>query len=282
MSNYINPANQQIIWNTVNRIPAFMQLPPSTKESEFNRIMESVYRENVNKPVLSMEELQELNRKTVLAFLRPSTPYSAIGKQADLFLQNQNTVPTNMVETRQEKQERAFQERQNMYAQMNEKPNLPSPEIFKEKDEDVKITNMDELIENYQKQRNLMIPPVSQILPVAPSSALPPPVAVIQPRKKISFLDGEVDPKSLNVQEIEEGKEKGKKNLSWKENLEETRVIEDSYLQELEKRIVLLEKRLSYLEEKERKEEKENNSLVERKEIKEIMESLLEKIDKKE
>ena len=300
MSNYISATNQQIIWNTVNRIPAFMQLPSSTKETEFNRIMEAFYRENVNKPVLSLQELQELNRKTVLAFLPPSTSLHkdslANVRKPDLFLQpNPNTTAIPMVETRQEQQERAFQERQNMYAQMNEKPNLPSPDIFKEKEEDSKITNMDELIENYQKQRNLVVPPVSPAIlptPAAPAPAPAPTNGIISNRKRIQFLEGEVDPKSLNVQDMEEEKGKEKKNLSWKENLEETRVIEDSYLQELEKRItkieqnhLLLLQKTEEMEERFRKREeeqkrKEDNSLIERKEIKEIMESLLEKIDK--
>ena len=331
MSNYMNSVNQTILWNTVNRIPGFIQLSPPKRDLEFKRITDYFYREHAaNKSVLSTDELRELNRKTVLAFL-PSTssassstsPLSASSLRQEKpplhpSTFSRNSIPiseSNMVETRQEKQERAFQERQNMYAQMTEKPNLPSPDMFKEKEPDEKITNMDELIENYQKQRNLEIPVLPSVQPPIQPTIIPPPSSVPSvpsvpkenKKKNITFLEGTVELNSLEIQDLTvEGmsafgasekknlasfENSEKKNLAWNINLEETRVIEDSYLQELEKRIVYLEKQIQFLTERkkepepesesERKEpELELESESERKEIEETIESVILSIER--
>ena len=347
----MSSANQTILWNTVNRIPAFIQLSPPKRDLEFKRITEYFYREHAaNSPNLSISQLQELNRKTILAFLSPlsampsssampstssampsssamppssampSTSATSMRERPPLHPSTTNTfspmIPisdSNMVETRQEKQERAFLARQNMYAQMTEKPNLPSPDMFKETEPDEKITNMDELIENYQKQRNLEIPVLPPIIPIVTPSSVP-----SENRKKnITFLEGNVELNSLEIQDLsisaEGASEKKnlalndsgeKKNLAWNVNLEETRVIEDSYLQELEKRIVSLEKQIQFLSEiknerksemqektQEKTQEKEiqtisisewetePNQEVERKEIEEIIESVILSIE---
>jgi hypothetical protein len=263
----MSSANQTILWNTDNRIPAFIQMSPPKRDLEFKRITDSFYRENANKPILSIDELRELNRKTVLAFL-PSTSSSTLSREKPPLHPSTPVSESNMVETRQEKQERAFQDRQNMYAQMTEKPNPPVPEMFKETVEDVKITNMDELIASYQKQRNLEIPviPIPSVIPSITK----------QEKSKITFLEGAVDPISLDIEDIDidlekEKENREKKNLAWNINLEETRVIEDSYLQELEKRIGKLEQKLKI--ETERREKIEEK--WDRKEIEETMTSML-------
>lgn len=316
MSNYMSIPNQQILWNTVNRIPAFMQLPLPKRELEFKNITEYFYREHMaNTPILSTIQLQELNRKTILAFLPPS-PVNSTRPPLPPSTLSPPVSESNIVETRQEKQERAFLERQNMYAQMTEKPNLPSPEIFKEKETDEKITNMDELIASYQKQRNLEIPIIPPPTPT-PSSIPSIPSAK---KKNITFLE-ETEINSLEIQDLStegmsaegmsaegvlnENTEKKnlaslesseRKNLAWNVNLEETRVIEDSYLQELEKRLAYLEKQIQFLSEikNERKpeierQEKEIQTIsevevevevkMERTEIEEIIESVILSIE---
>jgi hypothetical protein len=191
-----------------------------------------------------------------------------------------------------------------MYAQMTEKPNLPSPDMFKEKEPDEKITNMDELIENYQKQRNLEIPvlpppTLSSVPSVFPEKQIP-----STSKRKITFLE-ETQINSLEIQDLstdsgerknpalnDSGERKNlalndsgeRKNLAWNVNLEETRVIEDSYLQELEKRIVSLEKQIQFLSERknERKSETQEKYIQtedERKEIEEIIESVILSIE---
>jgi hypothetical protein len=129
-------------------------------------------------------------------------------------------------------------------------------------------------------------------VPLAPSAPLA--------RKNITFLEGNVELNSLEIQDLTTEGESDKKNLAWNVNLEETRVIEDSYLQELEKRIVSLEKQIQFLSEikeerksetQEKTQEKEIQTLSisewesepnpedERKEIEEIIESVILSIE---
>ena len=69
-----------------------------------------------------------------------------------------------MVETPEEKSLREFNERQQMYESMTSKPTLPdSSSLFKEESKgetNEVITNMDELLEKYQAQRDFDVPKV--------------------------------------------------------------------------------------------------------------------------
>ena len=73
--------------------------------------------------------------------------------------QNSNV---QMYETPQEKTQRIFEEKQQQYQTMNAKPELPKPsELFEEKtsdDKDGVITNMDELLAQYEMQRQQDVP----------------------------------------------------------------------------------------------------------------------------
>lgn len=161
MSNYISNDNQRLLWKMAHQIPAFSQLEPPKKDFEFKKVIEFFYRKVANRPVLTTIELQQLNRETLSVFL-PKPPLNPVPVP----------VPYEMVESRQDKSMRAFQERQNVYENMNKKPDLPNPEeIFREKNiEDEKIQNMDDLISNYQKQREI------DFNTIAPPNILPTPV----------------------------------------------------------------------------------------------------------
>ena len=153
MSNYINHTNQTLLWNTVNKLPEFQKLSPLKKDFEFKKTIEYIYNTNRHKPLLTLSELQQLNRETIMAFI----PRQEIQRQEKppLYHQPQQQPQQPLFETKQEQSQRQFEERQNIYKQMNSKPDLPSPEIFKEKIEDTAIENMDALIQQYQKQREM-------------------------------------------------------------------------------------------------------------------------------
>ena len=72
MSNYINQNNQQLLWKSVHQIPAFAKLDPARKEYEFKNVVEFFYRKVSSRGMLTIPELQQLNRETISAFL-PST-----------------------------------------------------------------------------------------------------------------------------------------------------------------------------------------------------------------
>ena len=72
--------------------------------------------------------------------------------------QHTSSVTNNQsifVESKQESFQREFLAKQQEYDMMSSKPNLPDPsELFQTQPEEEKITNMNELLEQYERQRN--------------------------------------------------------------------------------------------------------------------------------
>jgi len=236
MSNYINNDNQRLLWKMAHKIPAFAQLDPPKKEFEFKRVVEYFYRKYSHLNVLSVSELQQVNRETLSVFL-PKPP-------------NISPPSVPFVESRQEKSQRDFQERQNVYEDMNRKPDLPNPEeMFREKNiDDEKIQNMDDLILNYQKQReidfNAIAPP--NILPVNSKQTSP---------AKLKLLDETILTEN-DVDDLDSSRVLNKKSVSWNSELlqpPEWQLRMDSLeqkIKELENRNDTLERRMEEMWEK--------------------------------
>ena len=217
--NYINSANQTLLWNTVNKIPEFQNLYPPKKDFEFKQIIELFYRKNIHKRILTPQELQQLNRETILAFIPPSQP---------------SKNPTHQSQ---------FEERQNIYKQMSAKPDLPSVEIFKDNynDSAIPVENMDALINQYQKQRevefNQLIPPNPSIITVTESET-----TKKNPHLRI------LEDISMIFMEEEDNINKKKVSFSLIKNQEYS--IDDFWekkITQLEERIILLEKKVENL-----------------------------------
>lgn len=237
MANYIHHANQTLLWNMVNKLPDFQKLSPPKKDFEFKNTIEYLYNMNRHKPSLTLQELQQLNRETIMAFVKEKPNYENPQPQ----LQQQSSFPT--FETKQEQSQRQFEERQNIYKQMNSKPDLPSPEIFKDKIEDTAIENMDALIQQYQKQREMEF---QQYTP-------PPPISsgekekkepLEKKKQKLRMLDNNANLSlSLNAIDLDLDATANKKNVSWSTTQNIEYVIEDDYW---EKKIIELNDKLSH------------------------------------
>jgi len=252
MANYIHHANQTLLWNMVNKLPDFQKLSPPKKDFEFKNTIEYLYNMNRHKPSLTLQELQQLNRETIMAFVKekpnpnpnpnPSYEKPPLYPQPQQQTQQQpQTFPT--FETKQEQSQRQFEERQNIYKQMNSKPDLPSPEIFKDKIEDTAIENMDALIQQYQKQREMEF---QQYTP-------PPPISsgekekkepLEKKKQKLRMLDNNANLSlSLNAIDLDLDVTANKKNVSWSTTQNIEYVIEDDYW---EKKIIELNDKLSH------------------------------------
>ena len=240
MSNYIHSTNQKLLWNTVNKIPEFQNLSPPKKDLEFKQVIEYFYRK-CNKSILSIQELQQINRETIMAFIPPTTKPNE-GKPP---LQP-NPNSGFLYESKQEKSQRQFEERQNIYKQMNTKPELPSPEIFKIKEEDTAIENMDILIQQYQKQRDIEFqqyippPPVTNVVNINSNSKKK--VRILNDVSKKEYMDDIID---LELENEKKENEK-KKNVSWSTN--QNQIQEYTIDDYLEKKMIQLEVRLNDIE----------------------------------
>ena len=192
---YIHSKNQELLWSTYIRIPIVQQISNDQQTSIFRKSVETVYStiHQSNSTYLSTTELQQLNRKTMQTLLSNTkeliTPPSSTIPSPPQYSQNpinpsegyfppqsqQQPESSYVVETSEERMKRIFEEKQKQYQSFYEKPTLPDPKsMFEEpvQDEDGVIQNVDELIEQYQQERNRDIsvnPPLVQ-QPTANSS----------------------------------------------------------------------------------------------------------------
>jgi len=143
MAEYIDNANQEILWKSFHKIPRVSVLDYSQKEFVFKNAISLVYH-NINPHShVNREQLQELNRQTMKLLLE------------QVFQDNV------LYESPEEITQRNFESKQKQYDKMTEKIVVPKPsELFQDTNsfEEGAITNMDERIEEFQKQRERDLP----------------------------------------------------------------------------------------------------------------------------
>jgi len=255
MALFIQEKNQKLLWDMVNRISNFRNLSIVYKESEFKNIIQYIY-QKYSMYSLTVSQLQQVNRETMDLFAKRFSPP---------IQPNAISVPTNPIfskitngflENREEKSQRQFQERQQLYEQMTTKPNFPSADIFLEKKNQDEIVITDDYIQEYQKQRNQDFfpfenPPVSIDSKTSPS-------IIQKPKWKVIDTIGEnvipeietFDILNSNVTIVEPSF--SKKNVSWSENIIDP-ISEIDYQwqkirEEFQEKITNLEKRIIFLE----------------------------------
>lgn len=190
MSALVHPENQKIIWNIVNSNiyvnDFFHKHSHVSKEQWFRSIIEKFYMQNEGRN-LSIDELNNLN-KDVLTFMvksihsipvqAPPPESKQTSQQAPDSYSNQGYtsyspqiqtppyIPNNMGD----QNNKQFEEKRLEYERMHAKP-IPEPVDFKEKEADMIIDNMDELIskhisEREQQLKELMPPMFTNVKPV--------------------------------------------------------------------------------------------------------------------
>lgn len=162
---YISETNQEILWTIFHKLPGILQINYSDKESYFKQAISQVYESLPSNHFISKVELQELNKKTI----------SILHSYLQLHFQNSDTIieeytiESKVYETKEDVDKRLLEERQKEYDRMVAKPNAPKPsELFQQEQEQEKngaIQDMDKLIEEYQKQREIEFSPTTSILP---------------------------------------------------------------------------------------------------------------------
>ena len=152
MSQYISKSNQDLLWNTFQKIPEVQRdFQLDLQQNIFRNAISHFYQQMNPNVTLRVDQLKELNKQTITYLIDKVRP--------PLVGQSQRQPP--IFETTEEKTQRIFSEKQKMYDQMTSKPDLPKPsELFQEAatDEDGAILDMDARISQYQEQRNLEVP----------------------------------------------------------------------------------------------------------------------------
>jgi hypothetical protein len=154
MSSYITASNQEMLWRTIQKNSLFGQtLNPEQQPVWFREIIGNFYSETTNKH-LSSNELLELNKNTIRYMvhkLKEQTTQSAIGEPINDRIQPQSSSYQS-----------DYDKLQTNYNNMHQR-NVPQEPDFKEQIDDEKITNMDELLQQQLKDRELETqkPPLS-------------------------------------------------------------------------------------------------------------------------
>jgi hypothetical protein len=154
-----------------HKIPEFDRMNSAQRGSLFKQTVQQTY-DSIGKQNLTREELQSYNRSVLSQLVKQlRTPVPPSSKPPLAPQRPQLTQSQPFVESKEELFQRQFQAKQQEYDSMNAKPNLPdASEMFKEKvDDDERIHNMDDLIKQYETQRNedmqevmsRMVPPPS-------------------------------------------------------------------------------------------------------------------------
>jgi hypothetical protein len=204
MTRYISHENQELLWRLLNQSPVFCHHSEAVKIKLFKETVEKNYNSQIIKD-MDYTKLQELNKKTLVEIISRITPKEktevptsenlsyndhtgiVIPDVQDLALQEefqqQQTLKTQhhrqhtVVETSEECAIREFEQRQREYEMMIAKPDIPDAQsMFQEAggEEEEVIRNMDELLQQYQSQRDtdvlIIAPTVEKESPTVPIS----------------------------------------------------------------------------------------------------------------
>jgi hypothetical protein len=251
MSLYILIENQKLIWETMNKIPQFQEYgkyDQTEQQKWFQHIIQQFYENNKFK-LLSVQELQQLNKETLGYMIRELknikvktvTPvYSNFSSpQYDRF--DEPTVFTDkphlasnsekkqvtrdyLLEKKQEELNRQFSARQNEYSSMLKKGPGLEIDFRLPMDKDEPIENIEELIKSQVNQRNIefpMIETVNEFKKETNKEIMEPINAFVEP---ISTIVDEIKPlaprrsEQFPFQDISELPPK--KNVQWANDLE--------------------------------------------------------------
>jgi len=156
---YVHQENQKLLWTTIQNVPFIANLPPDFKQDWFRNIIKMFYEQNpeirdksslqnINKPPLqymvnSAKHILEQQSQSV----RKDKP--AISPSA---IQSEFTRYDSDSKKNHEWYSKAFAERQKEYEIMHAKPLAPDID-FSIKLDDSPITNVNELVEKYKRER---------------------------------------------------------------------------------------------------------------------------------
>lgn len=166
MALYIHEGNQRILWSTIKGLRMFnSNITVENQEIWFKQIIGYIYQNNKNRK-LTNYELQELNKYTISVMIKelrniqynravPLNNYSTSQlSKPNVFLEPSSS---HRVESKSESYSKQFVERQKDYENMTRKIEPVSQPVFQEKIEDSAIENMEELVKQHLKQRELDI-----------------------------------------------------------------------------------------------------------------------------
>ena len=225
MSLYIHEGNQRILWSTIKSLPMFTRnIADEEKAIWFKKIIGYIYEENKHRKLTNIQ-LQALNRDTISYMIKELQiiqqnqqrveSYSNSSLTSNLQSSDLNILSkpnpflepssSHRMENKSQSYSKQFLERQKDYEDMNRKIEPPRP-VFQEQVEDGAIDNMEELVKQHLKQRELDIENIKQVNFDAPQ------------KKSIKIVDDKIfiptKPIELPIEELSDNLQP-KKSVRW-------------------------------------------------------------------
>lgn len=225
MSLYLLPENQTLIWNTISKVSHFQK--KDNKEQWFRGVIQQFY--DNTKPSINVQELRLLNKETIHYMVKElknnyEQPMEYNNFSTNSFFPN-NSLDTNntqtrdyLIEQKQNKINSHFENRQQEYGTMLQKPQVSEIDFAEKKDDDIPLENIDNLLQKQLKEREYEIQPIQTNTPKELESQ--------SPKKIITTEENSNAPINLNVQNLEE-LEKTPKQVSWAPEIEQGISIEE-------------------------------------------------------
>ena len=185
MAQFIDEKNQTLLWNAYQRISETSRFSMDYQRSIFQSILSQQYYTLNPQHKFTKMELQAFNKETVRLLLQELRKSMIVGSnqsqqpqqpQPQQETQAYSTVEQSQpmyYETPEERMQRIYEEKQKQYT--IEKPKLPKPsELFQEpaSEDDGVLQNVDQLIQEYQQQRQQEVPEYSPIIQESSSSTV--------------------------------------------------------------------------------------------------------------
>jgi hypothetical protein len=172
MALYIHEGNQRILWYTIKSLPMFTSnIADEEKTIWFKQIVGYMYETNKHRKLTNIQ-LQELNKDTISYMIKELQIIQRNRQKTESNftnnLQSSNPNPflepsaSHRMEIKSESYSKQFLERQKEYEDMNRKIEPPRP-VFQEQIEDGAIDNMEELVKQHLKQRELDIANIKEV-----------------------------------------------------------------------------------------------------------------------
>ena len=191
------------------------------KQQWFQNIIQQFY--DKSNPNINVPELRSLNKETLQYMIRELktkkdfSSHSYDGISSAPFFQNDslesNTMETRdyLIEQKQTKINNQFENRQQEYGSMLQRPTIEEIDFSEKKQDDTPLDNIDSLLQKQMKEREYDIQPLQSKTPKIES---------IKPIEKDK-------PISLEIQNLDEN-EKTPKQVSWAQDVEKQYVSKES------------------------------------------------------
>lgn len=184
MAQFIDEKNQTLLWNAYQRISETSRFSMDNQRFIFQSILSQQYYTLNPQHKFTKMELQAFNKETVRLLLQELRKSMIVGSNPSQQQQPQSQQETQAYstveqsqpmyyETPEERMQRIYEEKQKQYKV--EKPKLPKPsELFQEpaSEDDGVLQNVDQLIQEYQQQRQQEVPEYSPIIQESTSSTV--------------------------------------------------------------------------------------------------------------